>query len=324
MYAKTIAEKLQVDLKRFNQWLLIRHPKKAKYYYKYAEHEAEEIIQEYRKEYPHVKPQYTNTYIPTSRPVVTGNPDSRGDRSSGYPSNIVKLLEERKNDPPPPKSIREKTERTYQGQPFPSYFSHEEALDLCEGMDNPEARKIIFQRSRNALTASEMLQAHQLAEAALKKYGDATIELALSLSKLSSNIDHAERIFTLMDRRKLKTQNPILRFLVGGDDSALEQMEVVFYREGSRRHDDILAFRRKGSQYQYQYYLSRSGTLVVNSPEKKPNPKLLFFLSFLDNPGQAVVNYGLSTGYCSICGRDLKNPKSILLGIGPECRKIGV
>jgi len=38
------------------------------------------------------------------------------------------------------------------------------------------------------------------------------------------------------------------------------------------------------------------------------------------DPLTAAVRYGKETGSCSCCGRDLTNPQSIELGIGPICR----
>lgn len=38
------------------------------------------------------------------------------------------------------------------------------------------------------------------------------------------------------------------------------------------------------------------------------------------DPLSAAVRYGRETGNCSCCGRELNNPESIRLGIGPICR----
>lgn len=37
------------------------------------------------------------------------------------------------------------------------------------------------------------------------------------------------------------------------------------------------------------------------------------------NPSEAATAYGRRTGSCSCCGRELTDPKSIALGIGPIC-----
>jgi hypothetical protein len=39
------------------------------------------------------------------------------------------------------------------------------------------------------------------------------------------------------------------------------------------------------------------------------------------DPLTAAIRYGKETGSCSCCGRDLTNPQSIELGIGPICRE---
>jgi len=38
------------------------------------------------------------------------------------------------------------------------------------------------------------------------------------------------------------------------------------------------------------------------------------------DPSTAAVEYGRETGRCSCCGRELTNPESIALGIGPICK----
>lgn len=40
-----------------------------------------------------------------------------------------------------------------------------------------------------------------------------------------------------------------------------------------------------------------------------------------NDPLTAAIRYGKETGACSCCGRDLTNPQSIELGIGPICRE---
>ena len=39
------------------------------------------------------------------------------------------------------------------------------------------------------------------------------------------------------------------------------------------------------------------------------------------DPSAAAVEYGRETGRCSCCGRELTNPDSIALGIGPICKE---
>jgi hypothetical protein len=40
-----------------------------------------------------------------------------------------------------------------------------------------------------------------------------------------------------------------------------------------------------------------------------------------DDDAQALEDYNAARGFCARCGRQLTNPTSIALGIGPECRK---
>lgn len=46
----------------------------------------------------------------------------------------------------------------------------------------------------------------------------------------------------------------------------------------------------------------------------------LDIVACVTNPAEEAVKYGLGHAVCSVCGRDLSNPESIEIGIGPICR----
>jgi hypothetical protein len=52
--------------------------------------------------------------------------------------------------------------------------------------------------------------------------------------------------------------------------------------------------------------------------EAKPDT-LKLLCEIADNPKEAAVKYGRSTGNCCICGRELTDPVSVANGIGPYC-----
>ena len=54
-----------------------------------------------------------------------------------------------------------------------------------------------------------------------------------------------------------------------------------------------------------------------NTPESVMND----LLEVCKNPLDSAVKFGKRTGVCSCCGRELTNPESVELGIGPVCRE---
>lgn len=63
------------------------------------------------------------------------------------------------------------------------------------------------------------------------------------------------------------------------------------------------------------------------SPEGKfigyqtPAATLTLLMEVCENPLEAAVKFGMKTGECSCCGRELTNGLSVELGIGPICRE---
>ncbi len=67
--------------------------------------------------------------------------------------------------------------------------------------------------------------------------------------------------------------------------------------------------------------VSRSGIAVPDKNAKQIIPVLQVFARISKDTKKAFLNYGLETGECSICGRELTDSESIRRGIGPVCRQ---
>lgn len=83
----------------------------------------------------------------------------------------------------------------------------------------------------------------------------------------------------------------------------------------ARSYNDRLYVKANG---QYVGKLTRQGTDIRDS-------EIISILEdAAENPSKAAALYGRETGECSCCGRELTDPRSISLGIGPICaRKFG-
>lgn len=65
--------------------------------------------------------------------------------------------------------------------------------------------------------------------------------------------------------------------------------------------------------------VSRSGHALPGSIPIAVSPIAQFFIRINDDMQRAILNYGLHSGECAICGRPLTDPRSLKNGIGPVC-----
>lgn len=89
---------------------------------------------------------------------------------------------------------------------------------------------------------------------------------------------------------------------------------VVSKAGESSRNAGFLYVKHEG---EYAGKVSPEGKFfkVYGTPEEV-EPKLI---EFCKDPLEAAIRYGRETGNCACCGRELTDPKSIELGIGPIC-----
>lgn len=126
---------------------------------------------------------------------------------------------------------------------------------------------------------------------------------------------------------------PVLERLRCAADTGLKYPKI-------RIGEFVIAYRisREAAQTEYLWVECEAGNLckytpstdkcklvskVLSGPEEK---KLMETLAeLLSNLDESIVAYGRETGNCACCGRELTNPESVALGIGPICAsKFGV
>lgn len=76
----------------------------------------------------------------------------------------------------------------------------------------------------------------------------------------------------------------------------------VFLVERSKTSGNLYAKIRKGTHWEYA-----KGAIYKLQPQTKVTLEI-------------AKAYGIATGNCMICGRQLTNPESVSFGIGPICR----
>lgn len=222
-------------------------------------------------------------------------------------------------------SNRPKRTLTYQDSEVETVFSDFEAYSICMGLDNRHAKHM----ARNYFKKNEQLEidqidAHILAMSALNRYGSKALSFIVSLPPLPFKAVNATQIFSELDKRRKKQEFPILRIIFKNAKNETEKIQISYYAEksskGRKRNDNVLAIKNRSTGQQLML-VSRNGIVIPKNNAKQIVPVLQVFIRFSKDTKKAILNYGLETGECSICGRELTVPESIRRGIGPICGK---
>ena len=220
---------------------------------------------------------------------------------------------------------RESQIREYEGFEVKTIFTDFEAFSICAGLENRHAKYIARKFFNNKMIgAHEFIEAHQIASSALEKYGSDLISFMISLPPLPFKAVDATQIFSELDKRKKTHDFPILRITFRNEKNQIEKLQVAYYAEkgedGRNRNDNVLLVKNRTTGKKLMK-VSRNGVILPERNAKKIVPVLQAFIRFSKETKKTIINYGLETGECSICGRELTDPDSIRRGIGPICVK---
>ena len=222
-------------------------------------------------------------------------------------------------------SNRQKRTITFKESAVETVFSDFEAYTICMGLDNRHAKHIARKYFKtNEQEENEQFEAHNIAMSALEKYGGKTLTFIISLPPLPFKAVNATQIFSELDKRRKKQDFPILRITYKNANDQTEKIQISYYAEktekGRKRIDNVLTIKNRSTGQQLMR-VSRSGIVIPENNAKQIVPVLQVFVRFSKNTKQTLLNYGLETGECSICGRELTDSESIRIGIGPVCRQ---
>ena len=156
----------------------------------------------------------------------------------------------------------------------------------------------------------------------LKKYGEKITTFIIALPPLPFQAIDPLQIFSELDKRKASQEFPILRLSYTNKEGKTEKLQLTFYAEkteqGRIRNDDVLILKNSTTSRPIMK-ISRSGLVLPEPEAKQIVPILQLFVRFSKDTKSMIINYGLETGECSICGRELRDKLSIKRGIGPTC-----
>lgn len=209
------------------------------------------------------------------------------------------------------------------GFDFKSIFSDLEAFSLCGGLKSGVARALSKRFFNKApISSQDLFDAHAFGMTALEQYGSDFVSMCLTLPPLPYNDFKITKAFQLLG--KLKKGDPSVSFLLpnnAGYDGYEEHCIEFGLKEVSHSLDKETIYIKKRETGEVVAVLRSDGTITPAKNHNFYRSQMLLFISFLDDPSEALLSFGVKTGNCAICGRELSTPESAIRGIGPICAK---
>ncbi len=205
---------------------------------------------------------------------------------------------------------------------FNSIFTDFEAFSICLGLTDRHSRAIARAFFQNQNSGMNVDEAHYLSHLALLKYGLSTLKFIISLPPLPFKSFDALPLFATLDKRHSNNPFPIVRLSFLNEFSHIEKIQFSYYSEKFQdkkvKFNNIIQVKNL-STGKSLFKISRDGIIIPTDKPKAIVPIIRLFITFVKDTQKAILNYGLETGECSICGRPLSDPISIQRGIGPIC-----
>ncbi len=201
------------------------------------------------------------------------------------------------------------------GEFIETQFTDYEAFSICLGTENAILRKIGRDFFKGIISDKSLILAHNSSMSALQKYGEVYISLIFSLPPLPFHAFNPRQLFSEMDRRKEVTERPIFRILIG------EKKYILKFHEDYSKDfisNEIVTVNDKKTKHTV-FYISRTGSIFPMENIKNIIPIISIFMRNVADFKSYILNYGLESGECSVCGRTLTDRFSIRMGIGPVC-----
>ena len=213
---------------------------------------------------------------------------------------------------------RKQNESTYS-----TVFSDAEAFAICLGLEDRHARYIAREYFKKGESSSEhLIEAHTTSMMALEKYGDELLSYVISLPPLPFQAVEAKQIFSELDKRVSDKKFPALRVSFLNSSGKKEKLKFSFYtvKQNGKKvvNRNVIVIQNKSTGKNVMK-VSRNGMVLPEANSDHVLPVIQLFVRFNADTKSHIINYGLETGECSECGRELTDPVSIKRGVGPTC-----
>jgi hypothetical protein len=211
----------------------------------------------------------------------------------------------------------------FKNQQIKSIFTNFEVSSICLGLTDRHAKHIARKYFSKKADNTDLFELHEIAMNTYKKYGSEMIAFILALPPLPFKVKNYQNIFAELDKMAAKQSFPVMRFSFKNQDGKKEKINFTFYSNGivdkkRKPNTDIITIKNRTTGKAIMR-ITRSGIVLPSQNAKNIIPILDLYYSISNNPRKAIINYGLETGECSICGRELTDKASIKRGVGPVC-----
>lgn len=247
--------------------------------------------------------------------------------------------------------------RQFSDTEIKTHFEDWEAISLCAGVTNyPKARQVWQKWQKDIdLTEDDFKLAHKIANDLRDKHDDEILNLLISYPPKPFQLDESKELFTQLDISKDKIQNPAIRFLAAKDEKFIKafyktygvetpeyvikndlksgeyfkpnqyKFQISFWVEKKRnqvinRNTDLIVLRNVTTG-QNLAHITREGRFIPLENAYIPKPVISLFFKVCRDTKTYIINYGLESGNCSYCDRELSNPRSIKNNYGETCAR---
>lgn len=247
--------------------------------------------------------------------------------------------------------------RLFSDTEIKTHFEDWEAISLCAGITNYSKARQVWQKWQKGidLTEDNFKLAHKIANDLRDNHGDEILNLLISCPPKPFQLDESIELFTQLDVSKDKIKNPAIRFLAPKNEKFVKafyktfgvdtpeyviqndlksgeyfkpnqyKFQISFWVEKREnkvinRNTNLIVFRNVTTG-QNLAHITRAGQFIPLENAYIPKPVISLFFNVCKDTKTYIINYGLDSGNCSYCDRELSNPRSIKNNYGKTCAK---
>lgn len=206
----------------------------------------------------------------------------------------------------------------YKDKHVETYFSDQEAIELCEKLTSSFTRQLCkdFHSSIAGKRKILLYQIHYIANKTLTIYGGKIITFILGLKRLQHFTETTQEVQTY---QQVRPEFPFITFF-----TKQTLLYISFYAKESHVNNHLIPDIKV---YSPTNITNRVAEVGVMDPDGYMEVKLKKFIPYLrlfideSKDGFERIYSGVETGFCAICSRPLTVVASIRRGIGPICAR---